>query len=95
MSRVLLRVGDEETEVEAWLGVFAEGGWPLWGGILRDVPARLAAVAHHGDDVRIHLLPGGQEQRIHTVVPTGQDRELIEVLFLGTGPVPSDLDVMS
>ncbi|MGI5380875.1 hypothetical protein ACQEV2_43560 [Streptomyces sp. CA-251387] len=88
---MLLVVGDEEIEVEAWLGVFTEGGWPQWGGILRDVPARLTAAVHHGDDVRIHLLPGGHERRIHAVVPIVEDQGLVEVLFLGTGAVPADL----
>jgi hypothetical protein len=91
---VLLRVGAEEVDVEAWLGVFTEGQWPQWGGILRDVPVRLAAAVHHGDDVRIRL-PGGQERRIHAVVPSVEnleDQERIEVLFFGEGSVPSDLE---
>jgi hypothetical protein len=32
---VLLRVGFEEIEVEARLGVFTESAWPQWGGILQ------------------------------------------------------------
>ncbi|GGU46412.1 hypothetical protein ACH4HG_41005 [Streptomyces coeruleorubidus] len=39
---MLLLIGGEEAEVEAWLGVFTKTDGPQWGGILLGVPARLA-----------------------------------------------------
>jgi hypothetical protein len=95
MSRVLLRVGEKEAEVVAWLGELAGGGRPQWGGILRAVPTGLAAALHQGDDVWIRLLPGGEERRIRPGVSKiwdkeRDDQERDEVLFLGEGTFPSD-----
>ncbi|WP_406490509.1 hypothetical protein OHB06_00645 [Streptomyces sp. NBC_01604] len=89
---MLLLVGDEEIEVEAWLGVFPEPDRPQWGGVLRDVPGRLVRSAQRGKDARISLLPGGQEHPIHfAATPGTEDQECVEVLFLGVGTSPPGL----
>jgi hypothetical protein len=54
-----------------------------------EVPTRLAAALQHGDDVRIRLLPSGQERRILSSQMPVDDRECVEVLLLGEGMDPS------
>ncbi|MDG9709595.1 hypothetical protein [Streptomyces sp. DH10] len=86
---MLLLVGEEEAQVDAWLAVFTGDGRAEWGGVLHAVPVRLAAAVQHGDDVRIRLLPDGPERRIHAAnAPGTEDQEYVDVLFIGEGKAP-------
>ncbi|MFI8834998.1 hypothetical protein ACIGPN_28900 [Streptomyces afghaniensis] len=87
---MLLLVGEEEIQLDAWLGLFAGGARAGWGGVLHAVPVPLAAAMQHGQDVRICILPDGQERRIHAAkAPGTEGQEYVDMLFIGEGSAPT------
>ncbi|MFE1437231.1 hypothetical protein [Streptomyces sp. NPDC058739] len=86
MSEVLLLFDGETTEVEAWLGRFTGG--LEWGGVLRSLPAHIAAAVRQSSDVRIRLVYSGQERRIHPLRTPSHGDTNSDVLFLGTHTAP-------
>ncbi|MFJ9729575.1 hypothetical protein ACIRP3_43335 [Streptomyces sp. NPDC101209] len=84
-------MGRDQVVVEAELGELMPADGPWWGGFLRGVPVRLAAVLRQGVHAQLCLAEGCE----HLVGPAGVpvlDRlGRLVVPFLGEGLVPAEL----
>ncbi|MFF9135576.1 hypothetical protein ACF1AY_35055 [Streptomyces sp. NPDC014776] len=76
----LLILGGEEIAVEVDLGLVLPGRG-FWGGVLRRIPASLAAEVQTADEVRLRL-SNGQERRIRPLTGRGDS---LSAVFLGEG----------
>lgn len=85
LSLVLL-VGSERIPVDAELGEPTPAGVPQWGGLLRGVPERLAAVMEPGRQARL-CWPDGQERSVRLGGQPQMDAQgRLIVAFLGEEP---------